>query len=157
MTTTIIKVTIADPDSLRVVPALRDRVMRFSEEFGDSGVSPDLVWAEIVQQIYSPNPYIMVLAGLDESDSVIGHAVLRLEQGRGMRWVLVEQYHTDRAVPVEQIQEMLSEIEAAAANFGAVEMRCLASRRAHVRAYERFYGFHVKRVLMTKPLARQEA
>lgn len=137
-----------------LMPQLKERVMRFCREY-DTESSPEALWRQAEISFVSNNPTALLFAAVDDRGRVVGHALLTVEEYLGRKSLNVNQLQTDGNVPRDDVRRWMEAIGKWALSRGIEEMRCIALDARRARAFERLYGFHGERVIMTKRLAEE--
>lgn len=119
------------------------RVIKFNERY-DLKANPAAVFAELSQQMSVPQPYTLVLAGLSESDKVVGHLIAHIQELYGYRTAMIYQLEIDRGEETVDRDEMWKQgwdqILAWAEQAGCQAIRCWAMNGKLVEVFRRF-GF----------------
>lgn len=149
------------PEAWARMPEALARIEKFCARY-DTDTAPDVL-AEAVRLHFlydQPGPDrplaggVRVLVALD-GETMIGHAVLSLENWCGRLHVTILQYELDRPIPTSLVRDAVEQIVAWARARGAVSLRLFARQdergAARARLFRR-WGFRPTWLRMDLPL-----
>jgi hypothetical protein len=138
----------SNPLAWALLPAVLDRVRAFRatyEHFGDV----ERLCRVIEAHFLVDDPDVMLIVGWDGA-RVVGHALLTLDEWLGDKFVTIQQYEWDAALPRAEVRAHLARIEEWARRKGAGQIRVVAEGPVRERAYRAFYGFEGGKTLMSR-------
>lgn len=132
------------------LPQALERVRKFRanyEHFGDV----EKLCRVIEAHFLTDDPGVMLVVGVEDG-VVVGHLLLSVDEWCGYKYVTIQQYEWDKALPREEVKQHLALVEKWARLKGAGEIRVVAEGPVRERAYRAFYGFKGGQTLMSKKL-----
>lgn len=133
------------------LPLLLQRIRSFSQYHEGIG-NPDALARAMEINFISDEPVLLALIIVDDDGQVIAHALVSLDEWLGTKYITLQQYQTDRAIPRDRINEGLRYIENWGRLRGAEEARAVVDGEKLQRAYKIFLGLKPYKMIMNKSL-----
>lgn len=130
------------------MPQALARVRAFRANYEHYGDVERLVRV-IEAHFLTDDPDVLLIVGVEDG-KVMGHMLLTLDEWLGSKFVTIQQYEVDVALPREELRAHLALVETWARHKGAGEIRIIAEGPVRERAYRAFYGFEGGKTLMSK-------
>jgi hypothetical protein len=137
-----------DPLSWALMPQAVERIRQFCVTFG-TDTDPDQIADYIQKNFVMDDPMMVVMVGVEKGRGVFAHALACIDEITGSRFLTImhmesEEPYRDR----EALKAAFTELKIWGLKHGASQCQLVTSDEAHVRMFERFYGFKKHRVLM---------
>ena len=149
-----------DPNLGVLVPIVAKRIITFATEFTPE-FDPRLVAQAIMVPLWQRDPFVRVLAFVDEQGLVVGHAVTSVQSDGVSSWVMTSQCQADHAVgdavkrgildTEEWVKTTVNPFLVRQGKSPVTQMVMATGRNE--KSWERAYGFRVKRRVMVRDIA----
>jgi hypothetical protein len=144
-----------DPLSWALFPQTIERVKNFCRSFG-TDTDPDQLADLIQKHFVADDPLMVLVAGVEKGRGVFAHALACIDEITGRRFLTIMHMESDEPYrDQEAIKNVLTELKVWGLKHGAMQAQIVTSDEAHVRMFERFYGFKKHRILMRMSLVEE--
>ena len=144
----------SDSLSWALMPLAVERIKTFCH-FYQTDTNAEALANLVHLHFVADQPLMKVAVGFQKGRGVFAHLLACIDENVGNRFLTIMQVEAD--VPFEDrdaVNDIYKQLEAWAVSHGAIEANIVTLDTAHVKLFERFYGFKQHRIVMRKPLEK---